>query len=66
MYTVERLADRGYGKVTDDRGQLVIIYPLASIPDEMMHQVLVIWRGGYKLGLREGLRRGRAIAKDTP
>ncbi|MCK1341006.1 hypothetical protein IVB38_34575 [Bradyrhizobium sp. 38] len=58
-YTIEQL-DRGYGRVTTENGELVMLYPLSMIRDrELVRRMIVTWRDGFERGMREGLARGR-------
>lgn len=57
-YTVVKVCSaetgHGFGKILDDNGKLLLIYPTSLIPDAVVAQIIIVWRGGFSAGFYEG------------
>ncbi|MCA6098148.1 hypothetical protein [Bradyrhizobium australafricanum] len=44
----------GFGKVVDDNGKLIMMYPTSTIPDAFVGRMIMAYRTGYSEGLHNG------------
>ncbi|MCG2645710.1 MULTISPECIES: hypothetical protein [Bradyrhizobium] len=58
-YRVEKRFDPntgcGFGKIADDSGRLLMMFPTKLYPDHFVARMIMCWRNGYSVGRREGL-----------